>query len=83
MKRSYLIFCLALVLLATLCKAQVDFEEKVHQALMKKLAREGIKVEEAQLPLLRATVDELIKMLTQRGMEPLVMAKLNVNQRQK
>ena len=62
------------LLLTTFIKAEIVFEEQVFQALMKKLAREGVKVDEDKIPLLRATADEISKRLVACGMEHLVKA---------
>ena len=74
--------CLLLfLLLATFIKAEIDFEEQVFQALMKKLAREGVKVDEDKISLLRATADKISKRLVDRGMEHLVKAELTAKER--
>ena len=69
------------LLLATFIKAEIDFEEQVYQALINKLAREGVKVAEDKIPLLRATADEISKRLVDRGMEHLVKAELTAKER--
>ena len=56
------------LLWATFIKAEIDFEEQVYQALMNKLAREGVKVTKDKIPLLRATANQIAKILVERCM---------------
>ena len=76
-------YLLLFFLLTFLIKAETHFEERVFKALIKKLAKEGVKIHEDKISIIRATADEISKRLAARNMQYIVETELTANKRQK
>ena len=61
-------------MLTFLIKAEIHFEDQVFKALIKKLAKEGVKVHEDKMLIIRATADEISKRLAAHNMQYIVEA---------
>ena len=76
-------YLLIFFLLTFLIRAEKDFKEQVFKALIKKLAKESVKIDEDNIPIIRATADEISKRLVAHNMQFIVEAELAANKRQK
>ena len=76
-------YLLIFFLLTFLIRAEKDFKEQVFKALIKKLAKEGVKIDEDKIPIIRATADKISKRLVAHNMQFIVEAELAANKRQK
>ena len=60
-----------------------NFGRLIFKALIKKVDNEGIKIDDNNIPIIRATADEITKRLVAHNMQFIVEAELSVSNRYK